>query len=69
MKHSLILFTAVVIIAMASCKSQGDYPGTDYMPYMGPSIAYEANYYIDADDSYLKYSQRKTSTQSSYRIK
>ena len=38
----LILFSATTVL-FHSCKSSGDYTGTEYMPDMAHSIAYEAN--------------------------
>jgi len=57
----LCLFAASFAYIMVGCKAKGNYPGTDFMPDMGPSLAYEANYHIDYENSYLKFSHRKFS--------
>ncbi len=41
-----IFFFAVLAIILSGCSSSGgEFPGSEYMPDMGHSIAYEANYY------------------------
>ena len=64
----LCLFAASFAYIMVGCKAKGNYPGTDFMPDMGPSLAYEANYHIDYENSYLKFSHRKFSADSTYNV-
>ena len=71
MRHSLqhiFLFLGLIAstFAFVGCQADGNYPGSDYMPDMGPSLAYEANYHIDHESSYLKFSQRKFTKDSTY---
>ncbi len=43
-----ILFTLVAIVVLNACSpADGDFAGSEYMPDMGHSIAYEANVYTD----------------------
>ncbi len=46
-KNILILFVVVATLTfLSSCSpSEGNYPGAEYMPDMGHSVAYEANVY------------------------
>ena len=55
----------VVATLLVGCKSDGNYPGSDYMPDMGPAVAYEANVHTSSEN-YLKHSQRKFSSESTY---
>ena len=47
MKNKFLIVALVcVVIFITSCGTpSGDDPGTEYMPDMGHSIAYESNYY------------------------
>ncbi len=47
MRSGLIYFCAVIVfLALSSCqKAGGDFPGREYVPDMGHSISYQANYY------------------------
>ena len=44
-KH-IILLTLVLIIFQACSPPEGDFPGSEYIPDMAHSIAYEANHYV-----------------------
>ena len=65
MRNFIFVFCFAVILFLASCsKSSGDYTGTEYMPDMYHSIAYEANlhdyYYYNTwgtEDDYYKSAQ------------
>ncbi|MCB0677962.1 MAG: hypothetical protein KDC30_14785, partial [Saprospiraceae bacterium] len=56
-KHTfLALLTGLVLLVLVSCQQPGvNKPGSEYMPDMGHSIAYEANvfnyYYLNTWDS------------------
>ena len=46
-KRYILLFAVVAMILVASCQSaEGDQTGSEYMPDMAHSIAYEANTYL-----------------------
>jgi len=46
LKH--ILFISLVLLLIQSCSPpEGDFAGSEYIPDMGHSIAYEANHYIN----------------------
>lgn len=56
-----IAVAALVLIGSTSCKrAGGEYPGTEYMPDMVHSVAYEANYYT-------YYSNNTWGTEAEYR--
>ena len=44
-KYSLVLAIAVVVFMQSCQQAGGDTTGSEYMPDMAHSIAYEANYY------------------------
>lgn len=45
-KH--ILLVSIVLLLIQSCSPpEGDFPGSEYIPDMGHSIAYEANHYVN----------------------
>ncbi len=62
---NLLILSSFVLLAMSSCQQAGgDSTGSEYMPDMVHSIAYEANYYAyyshhawDGKDSYYKYAK------------
>ncbi len=65
MRNLIFVFCFALILMTSSCsKSSGDYPGTEYMPDMYHSIAYEANlddyYYYNTwgtEEEYYKSAQ------------
>jgi len=60
-KHILFAFTAAALIY--ACKpAEGDHPGSEYMPDMGHSIAYEAN-------TYTHYGLNTWDSASTFRLK
>ncbi len=68
MKHyTYILTISVLMLAFASCKAPGgNSPGSEYMPDMGHSVAFEANHYQyyynhtwGGEDEYYSYAKPK----------
>jgi len=46
LKNTLVLIAFTVVLLATSCRQpHGDNPGSEYMPDMSHSVAYEANYY------------------------
>jgi len=64
-QYTYILLVGAFIIGLASCQAPGgNSPGSEYMPDMGHSIAYEANHYNyyynntwGGEDEYHQYAQ------------
>ncbi len=45
-QHTILLMSVIIMLSLASCQSPGgESPGSEFMPDMAHSIAYEANYY------------------------
>lgn len=61
-----ISILAIALVLYSCGPAEGDYPGSEYMPDMGHSIAYEANvytyYYLNTWDSASVYTLKELST-------
>ena len=63
-KYTLVLIVGVIMMLQSCSKPGGNNTGSEYMPDMAHSIAYEANYYNyyynntwGSEDDYYKYAQ------------